>query len=191
MKEGNVVSNSSMKAELQRIYGKGCMFRKAEIAKQIEEMGGIKTYRRYVQETRYKRRRINLLENRLTYHHLQHRSEGGLTDLNNGAVINELAHRYLHSLPRDEEEVINDMLRYYKLKLRAGILVPTDLSMEIIQPQELDIEYEEDDDYITISAYDTEKEEYDKKFNRAKHKEETRKLIDELLQEDEEIDLDY
>ena len=51
------------------------MFRKAHIAEQIELIGGIKTYRKFVQETHYTGRIIQMLEKRMTYHHLKHRSE--------------------------------------------------------------------------------------------------------------------
>lgn len=184
-------SNKNVKHQLQFLYGKGCMFRKAQIAERIEQMGGIKTYKKFVQETHYKRRKIHTLESRLTLHHLQHQSEGGPTTVNNGAVINELAHRYLHSLPRDEEEIINEMLRHYKYKIKCGILVPTDLDIQLQQPDSIDLDFNlNDEDVIVIPVYDTEKEDYDKKFNRAKYKRETQKIIDEELYDEDEFELD-
>lgn len=43
-------SNRSAKKELERIYGKGCFFNRAKVAEQIEAMGGIKTFKVFVQE---------------------------------------------------------------------------------------------------------------------------------------------
>lgn len=67
--------NTKARRHLEKIYGKGCMFNKAHIAEQIEKMGGIKTYKKFVQETHYTGRIIQMLEKRMTYHHLKHRSE--------------------------------------------------------------------------------------------------------------------
>ena len=65
-------SNKRAKAALLEIYGDGCMFEKARIAEKIERMGGIKTYRSYVAEKRFKGKAI---KKQLTYHHLRHKSE--------------------------------------------------------------------------------------------------------------------
>ena len=43
-------TNKSAREALEAIYGKGCMFKKAKIAEKIEAMGGIKTYRRFLEE---------------------------------------------------------------------------------------------------------------------------------------------
>lgn len=180
--------NKSARHLLERLYGKGCMFERAHIPERLLQLDiKIKGYRLYVSETRYKRRKINKLESTMTYHHLQHRSEGGRTTIENGSVINELAHRYIHSLPRDQEEIINNMLRDYKQSfgLKGGILVPTDVGIETIQPIKIDLDYEIDDDCIVIPVCDTIENEKDKNksFSRARTKQETRLLIDEVLSE--------
>lgn len=64
--------NRSAKKELERIYGKGCFFNRANIAKRIEEMGGIKTFKVFVKEKRFKGKSIS---HQITYHHLKHKSE--------------------------------------------------------------------------------------------------------------------
>ena len=106
--------NKSIREKLEAKYGKGCMFRNAHIAEKIEAMGGIKTYKQFVGERRYKLKKIIQLEKQMTLHHLKHRSEGGATSEFNGAVISSLAHSYLHSLPREHEEIINCMLLDFK-----------------------------------------------------------------------------
>lgn len=53
----------------------------------------------------------------MTLHHLKHRAEGGKTSVENGAIVNEMAHRYLHDgLTREQEEIANMMLIEYKQK---------------------------------------------------------------------------
>lgn len=174
-------SNTSARRNLEQIYGKGCMFKRANLEKRIEEMGGIKTYKKFVKETRYTRRKINILEKNLTYHHLQHQSEGGKTTPENGAEINELAHRYIHSLSRKQEEVINNMLREFKYSIVMGTVTPTDTNLDI-NLQKIDLEFSTDD-CITIPLEDTTKEDIDKlhRFNRAKLKRETQKQVEEEL----------
>lgn len=185
--------NKSMRVQLEQIYGKECMFKKANIEEQVKHLDiKIKGYKVFVGEQRYKGRKLKKLETTLTYHHLQHQSEGGDTTLDNGAVINEMAHRYIHSLPRDQEEIINNMLRAYKkgIEIRGGILVPTDSGLEIIQPLQVELNFDIDtEDCIIIPAYDTKEEEKPEKFNRARVKQKSKHLIEEGLY-DYEHDID-
>lgn len=179
-------SNKTARHELEMFYGKGCMFKKARIAERLKQSGiAIKGYKVFVGEKRYKSKKIRRLEETMTYHHLQHHADGGKTDVENGAVVNELAHRYLHSLPREQEEVINNMLRDFKqeLEIRGGILVPTETGLEIRQPFQIQLGFDIGDDYDVIPVYDNTKEDRDRKFNRAKVKQETLQLINEELYE--------
>lgn len=186
------MTNKGARQILELIYGKGCMFQRAKIAQIIEEIGGIKTYKTFVEGKRYKLRKIRRLQDTMTYHHLKHKSEGGRTTEDNGAVVSALAHQYMHSLPRDEEEVINDLIREYKTQfiLRGGILVPTDTGLEIEQPIQLQLplEFEQEGDYISIPLIDNSRDEYDRRYNRQKVKEETREIaengMEDYLRED-------
>ena len=174
------MDNKAAKHDLEVRYGKGCMFKRAQIESIIEKIGKIKTYRQYKEEMHYKRRKINNLESSLTYHHLKHRSEGGSTTLENGAVINELAHRYIHSLPREQEEIINDLFRQFKYKLDGGILVPTEQGIELQQAVNIDFSQMDLTDCIEIETFDTTEQDIEK-FNRAKQKRETQKYIEDGL----------
>lgn len=107
-------SNKKTRIALASIFGSGCMFKKSHAEQFIEKLGTIKTYKRFKSEQHFTSKKTKILEQRLTLHHLIHRSEGGKASVENGAVINELAHRYIHSLPRDQEEIINDYLREWK-----------------------------------------------------------------------------
>lgn len=59
-------SNKAAKEKLERIYGKGCFFNRAHVAERIEKMGGIKTFKVFVKEKRYKGKPIS---HQLTFHH--------------------------------------------------------------------------------------------------------------------------
>ena len=187
-------SNKNARQMLERQYGKGCMFQKAEIEQQIAELKTIKTYRRFLQETRYTGKKIRQLERNMTYHHLKHRADGGKTDIKNGAVVSEMAHRYMHSLPREQEEVINNMLRNYKFKIDGGFIVATDKGIEMHDPfgVELEMDLSKDIEFIEIPVYDNTKEDMEKrkKYNRAQTKREFQRKIDAALYGDEEDELD-
>ena len=107
--------NKPVRDKLEKFFGKGCMFIKANIEKRIEKIKGIKSYKKYKKEIKYTRSKIKRYEAEMNYHHLIHKSEGGEISVENGAVVNRLAHQYIHSLPRKQEEIINNMLREYKI----------------------------------------------------------------------------
>ena len=50
--------NSKARQQLESIYGKGCMFKKARIEDQIEALKTIKTYKTFLRETRYTGKKI-------------------------------------------------------------------------------------------------------------------------------------
>lgn len=114
-------SNKKVREALESVYGRRCMFKMAKIAERIEAVGGIKTYKKFLEEKRYTLKDIKKLEKILTYHHLRHKFEGGKATIENGAEINSLAHTYMHSLPREHEEVINNMLREYKNSMECTV----------------------------------------------------------------------
>lgn len=100
---------------------------------------------------------------------------GGKTTIQNGVIINILAHRYIHSLPREQEEIINDYLREWKKQNYS--------KCEISFVNEIETDFE-------IDLAELEVEEEIKKFNRAKIKQETKERIDEYYQElDEEYQI--
>ena len=107
-------SNKKIRKKLEKQYGKGDMFKKAHIEEKIEEKKTIKTYKQFKEEKHFTGKMIYIYENQMNLHHLIHRAEGGKTTVENGAVINSLAHMYMHSLPREDEEFINEELRQYK-----------------------------------------------------------------------------
>ena len=158
--------NKKVRKELERKYGRVCMFKNANIEKKVEETRVIKTYKRFLQEKRYTGKSIKKLEKMLTLHHLKHRSDGGQTNAENGAIINELAHTYMHSLPRKHEEFINNELRRYKKQYDECKVVYVD-----------DIEVPFEIKFTDFKLEDKKKE----KYNRAKTREELIKLSEKYV----------
>lgn len=168
-------TNKRARERLEMQYGKGCMFKKAKVEQQVEKLKTIKTYRKFLQETKYTGKKIHLLEKNMTYHHLRHNSEGGKATDENGAIVNELAHRYIHSLPREQEEIVNNMLRQYKINFRAGSIIATDKEVKMEDPIQLEFDLNLDnDDFLVIPL-----ERNNQKYNRAKAKKELKELIQE------------
>jgi hypothetical protein len=109
-------NNRVIREALEKKYGKGCWFAKAHLAERLEQEGiGALSYKKFVERQHYTKKKLNKLEKNMTLHHLKHQSEGGATTMENGAVVSEIAHRYLHNgLNRDQEEIANNMLREFK-----------------------------------------------------------------------------
>lgn len=143
-------SNKSARKDLESIYGKKDMFTEARIEEQIDELNKtrkrkIKTYREYKKQCRYTNSKRKSLEKMLSFHHLRHKSNGGKAEAENGALLSALPHSYLHSLPRDEEEIINNMLREYKENFDVNCVslkfTPKSIEIEPLQ-QEKEVEIE-------------------------------------------------
>lgn len=110
-------NNKKVHKQLALIYGEKCMF----LASHCDNA----SYRTY--QGRYTSKEMKRLVKNLTVHHLKHRSEGGKATVENCSLVNELAHRYLHSLPREYEEIINDRIRKWK----ECKVIETELEMPI------------------------------------------------------------
>lgn len=166
--------NKIIRERLEHIYGKGCMFQKAYIEQRIEKMGGIKTYKEFLKEHRYTFKKLKKLEETMTLHHLKHRSEDGHTSERNGAVINAVAHSYLHSLPRHQEEIINNMLREHKRNLDNA----RECKIELVDTLDIGIEVK-----CAEISFSDEIKQPKEKFDRAKEKRKFEKRIREELEE--------
>lgn len=102
-----------------------------------------------------------------------------------GALIAETPHQYLHSLPREQEEIINNMLREYKLNF-----VIMQGNGEILDSGTITPDFS---DCITIPVYDITSNQMKKRQRlknptRAMKKRETEEFIQEY-QDEEEFEL--
>ena len=95
----------------------------------------------------------------------------GETTKENGAIVSALGQFYIHSLPREHEEVINDMLRDYK-KCKVQLIDDLETGVQIL--------------FTDLEVYEQKKTEKDR-YERAKKKEQDRKDIEKgyLKWEDE------
>ena len=157
--------NSKARKKLEKIYGKGCFMERAGIRK----ITGFKKDA-YI----------------MTYHHMRHVSEGGKATVENGANLALENHEFLHSLPREEEEKINNEIRRWKANfiLMNNGEVKNSASLEFP-------DLTNDKNCIIIKLEKTTKAQYEElqrqkqqrkqQFNRSKIKRETQQMIDDEL----------
>ena len=157
--------NSKARKKLEKIYGKGCFMERAGIRK----ITGFKKDA-YI----------------MTYHHMRHVSEGGKATVENGANLALENHEFLHSLPREEEEKINNRIRQWK----ANFLLMNNGKVENSASLEFP-DLTNDENCIIIKLEKTTKAQYEElqrqkqqrkqQFNRSKIKRETQQMIDDEL----------
>ena len=106
------MKNKSAKNKLKRIFGKECFIQKLKLREKYD----VKKYTGESRKEIYERmKRMK----KLTYHHILGVSEGGKTTLENGALLNEDNHMWLHSQPPYIQYRINKLLQEYKEKIIA------------------------------------------------------------------------
>lgn len=157
--------NSKARKALKRIYGDGCF---------IERMG-IRTITGY--------RKIDRM---ITFHHLKKKSKGGKATVDNGANLSWENHEWLHSLPEEQQEEINNEIRRWKM----NYLVMKENQVQTYGEIEIP-NLTKDEDCIIIETKETTQEEFielqqkneikEQKFNRSKEKQQLRQLINELV----------
>lgn len=146
------MSNKTARQELEKIYGSGSMFEKSHAADYVSTLPVIKGYKKFIEEKHFRSKDIKKLTERMTYHHLEHKADGGKATPENGAVVNELEHRYMHSLPRNQEEIINNHIRKWKLDFISLTLG------QVIESGEIDIDLSEDTMEIPVHEYHSTRE---------------------------------
>lgn len=165
-----MASNKTKRLQLEQIYGEGSMFQKSKAEEYIATLPKIKGYKKFIHEKHFTSKEIKKLVRRMNYHHLHHKADGGKTDLENGAVVNELEHRYIHSLPRNQEEIINNHIRKWK----ADFITLS--SQGVADHQEIDIDL--NTDYIEIPTYDYKPKKVNKKqYEEKQRKKETKEFL--------------
>jgi len=166
--------NKSKREELERIYGAGSMFQKARTEEYIETLPRIKGIKQFIKEKHYSGKILKQLRKQMQYHHMKHKSEGGKTTLENGAVVDAVEHPYMHSLPREYEEVINNHIRQWKMDV---LTFTTD---KVIDSAEITAEHCRDDaEFIEIPVCEYYK--FSKKqLRRMRRRQEKRELREKL-----------
>ena len=95
---------------MTHIFGKKCM---------IEEAG----IREIPEKERKKIKGYKKIQEKLTYHHIKPKSQGGKATIANGAVVKQYNHEWLEKLSKVERDKVNKQLQEYKiavLEMRNG-----------------------------------------------------------------------
>ena len=151
--------NRSAREMLEKIYGKKCMIHEG-----IRKLNPPKP-----NNCKYKGKSI---ARQLTYHHLKAKRYGGKATLDNGACLCRTCHDWLEQLSEKEREKVNDELRQYKADFLIGI---AEITTEGVQQTEVyEPEPIEEQEVITIPAYDFTEEQY-QEFLQRKRKAELEK----------------
>lgn len=128
-------ANKSQKNRLMMKFGKKCFIEELGLRTKEEVQADIRQYK-----SKGQRKRMD----ELTYHHIIAKCNGGETTEQNGAILRNINHVWLHRLPPEKQAVINKMLIQYKLEhytevdfeeteeLESGIIVAS----TIIVPRE-------------------------------------------------------
>lgn len=165
------MKNSTGRKLLEERYGKGCFMERAGIRKITPE-----------QEEKYKKIfGFKKLDRTISYHHIKERSKGGEVSVENGANIAVYNHQWLHRQPPEVIDSINKRLQEFKLSIDIAEMRIDEKGIEARRIAMSDFCC---DSYIEIPIYEnTEKDEMRRKekFNRAKVKRDTEKIIEEEL----------
>ncbi len=149
-------SNKSVRKRLEQLYGKECFIEKLHLRKSN-------------QNTKYTSKGQRKKMKQLTYHHILERSKGGKATVENGALLSNENHIWLHQQSKEKRDKINQIFQDYKhLVDECKVVLVDDLEIPYkVIPTTFEIE-------------DKKKEHYD----RAKKKHEDRKLIKEYEREE-------
>ena len=153
--------NKGIRKLMEKLYGNKCMIEEAGIrCIPVEERKKIKGYKKF--------------QEKITYHHIKEKSKGGKKTVENGALIKEYNHAWLHSLPEEKREEVNQQLQQYKL----NIAITNGLG-QVSDSKSITLDFNIDEkDCYTIPVYDNNKHYKPKKRDKRKqiHEKEEKKL---------------
>lgn len=152
--------NKKAKEALIRLYGAECFIEKLHLRQDTEP-------RKYTGKAQYKRMK------QLTYHHILERSKGGKATVENGAILSFENHMWFHQQSDKDREEMNNKFQEYKANFIIGV---AEITTEGVQQAEVyrTEQISEQQEVITIPAYDFTEEEY-QEFLQRKRKAELEK----------------
>lgn len=110
------MKNKTMRIIMQMLYGRQCF---------IERLG-------------IKIKGVTTLDNTITYHHIIPTSKGGLTTIQNGALLTRSNHDLFHQQPQHIQDELNEMFQEYKLNCQfARLIVREDGTIDFERLDEL------------------------------------------------------
>lgn len=167
------MKNKEGRKLLEEKYGEGCFMERAGIRKITP-----------AQEQKMKRtiKGFKKLDRTISYHHIKERKDGGKVTIENGANLAAYNHAWLHQQSPEVKAEINRKLQEFKMSIDiAEISCEDKVASKNSQHIEFDLT-----EYTSIKAYDnTEKDEERRrrKFERAKKKRETMRMVEDELYE--------
>lgn len=151
-------SNKLARKKLEKLYGSECFIEKLHLRIDTEP-------RRYKSKGQMKRMK------QLTYHHILERYKGGKATVANGAILSVENHIWFHSQSKQAQYYMNNLFQDYKKEVDKYD------ECQIVIVDDLEIPYE----IKPIQFYVDEKG----KYNRAKKKQEDKRLINDYYEEEE------
>ena len=155
-------SNKSVKEEMIRRYGTKCFIERLK----LRDTSGL----RYKGKGQYKKMKM------LTYHHIRMKSKGGKATVENGALLSAENHAWFHQQPKGDQERMNQQFQDLKRDIDNNY-EPCEVQLapesDITLPFDLDIMTVDIDTAGKIKPQKNAK----KKYNRAKTKRRTERLI--------------
>lgn len=146
-------SNKSIKDAMVRKYGAKCF---------IEELG-LRSKEDIERDLKGLNKKQKALMNVLTFHHIKERCVGGRATEENGAILRNVNHIWFNSLSKEEQDRLNNLFQEYKKKFnnknKISINIAEINNGRIVQAEAIEFNCEEE--YITIPVYDLEKSEYE------------------------------
>lgn len=146
-------SNKSVRKRLEKRYGKECFIEKLHL-------------RKVDKQTKYTSKGQKKKMQQLTYHHILERSKGGKATVENGALLSSENHSWFHQQSKEKQEQMNQIFQDYKHlvdECKVVLVDDLDVPFKIIP---------------TDFAIEDKKQE---KYNRAKKKQEDRRLSEDYL----------
>ena len=147
-------SNKNAKQELIRRYGAECFIEKLHLRQDT-------TPRRYTSKGQKKRMK------QLTYHHIRMKKDGGRATVENGALLSAENHQWFHKQSPQAQGYMNAIFQEYKKQVDECTVVFVD---------ELELPFE-----VKVMEFGVDER---GKFNRAKEKRKTQKIIDEYYDQE-------
>lgn len=159
-------SNKAVKERLIARYGAECFIERLK----LRDTSGLK----YTGKNQYKKMKM------LTYHHIKEKSKGGKATIENGALLSAENHAWFHQQDRADRERMNNAFQELKRNIDNNY---EECTIELAPEEEIELPVElnvmavnlEEDSKGNINIKPQKKAK--KKYNRAKTKRKTNKLI--------------
>lgn len=162
-KEGNKMSsNRAVKQRLIDRYGAECFIERLK----LRDTSGLK----YTGKNQYKKMKM------LTYHHIKEKSKGGKATIENGALLSAENHQWFHQQDRADREYMNNLFQDLKRNIDNNY---EECKIENVPEKDITLPFD-----LNIMAVDIDttgkikpQKKAKKKYNRAKQKRKTNRII--------------